>query len=142
MPLMSALPASGNLHKSGCIAADDHSIQYYHSHHPWEFTMSTLLHDRRVIFALCCVFGLIHAACAAEDSDTEELVLVITTPTRTKISISDAPAAVTVVTAKDIKTKNASRLGDALDQVPSLYLRDGALGQSQGTSGTSGMSLR
>jgi len=29
-----------------------------------------------------------------------------------------------------------------LEQVPSLYLRDGALGQSQGTSGTSGISLR
>ena len=68
--------------------------------------------------------------------------LVIITPTRTKISLSDAPAAVTVVTAKEIKEKNVSRLGDVLDQVPSLYLRDGALGQSQGTSGTSGMSLR
>ncbi len=104
--------------------------------------MSTPLHQGRMIFALCCICGFIHAACAAEDSDTEELVLLITTPTRTKISISDAPAAVTVVTAKDIKAKNASRLGDVLDQVPSLYLRDGALGQSQGTSGTSGMSLR
>ena len=95
-----------------------------------------------MILALCCICGFIHAACAAEVSDTEELVLVITTPTRTKISISDAPAAVTVVTSKDIKAKNASRLGDVLDQVPSLYLRGGALGQSQGTIGTSGMSLR
>ncbi|HSM98247.1 MAG TPA: TonB-dependent receptor, partial [Gallionella sp.] len=67
---------------------------------------------------------------------------MVITPTRTKSSLSDAPAAVTVVTAKDIKEKNVSRLGDVLDQVPSLYLRDGALGQSQGTSGTSGMSLR
>jgi iron complex outermembrane receptor protein len=88
------------------------------------------------------MFGLIHATCAAEDNDTEGLVVVITTPTRTNVSISDAPAAVTVVNAKEIKAKNVSRLGDVLDQVPSLYLRDGALGQSQGTSGTSGMSLR
>ena len=99
-------------------------------------------HNIGLTFAFCCIFGLVHAACAAEDSDTEELVLVITTPTRTNVSISDAPAAVTVVTAKDIKAKHVSRLGDVLDQVPSLYLRDGALGQSQGTSGTSGMSLR
>jgi len=99
-------------------------------------------HNIRLTLALCCIFGSVHAACAAEDNDTEELVLVITTPTRTTVSISDAPAAVTVVTAKDIKAKNVSRMGDVLDQVPSLYLRDGALGQSQGTSGTSGMSLR
>ncbi|MGC2049723.1 MAG: TonB-dependent receptor plug domain-containing protein, partial [Gallionella sp.] len=104
--------------------------------------MDASLQNGRVIVALCCIFGLVNAACAAEDSDTEELVLVITTPTRTNISISDAPAAVTVVTDKEIKAKNVSRLGDVLDQVPSLYLRDGALGQSQGTSGTSGMSLR
>lgn len=104
--------------------------------------MNTPLHNGRVIFALCCICGLVHAACAAEDSDIEPMELVIITPTRTKISLSDAPAAVTVVTAKEIKAKNVSRLGDVLDQVPSLYLRDGALGQSQGTSGTSGMSLR
>lgn len=100
-----------------------------------------------MMFALCCICGFVHAACAAEDSDSGitdsgVMELVVLTPTRTKISLSDAPAAVTVVTARDIQTKNASRLGDALDQVPSLYLRGGALGQSQGSSGTSGMSLR
>jgi iron complex outermembrane receptor protein len=104
--------------------------------------MNTPLRNLRVIFVVCCIFGLIHAACAAEDSDIEPMELVVSTPTRTKISLSDAPAAVTMVTAKEIKAKNVSRLGDVLDQVPSLYLRDGALGQSQGTSGTSGMSLR
>lgn len=104
--------------------------------------MNTFLYNGRVIIALCGIFGLAHAAWAAEDSDINPLEIEIITPTRTKISLSDAPAAVTVVTAKDIKTKNVSRLGDVLDQVPSLYLRDGALGQSQGTSGTSGMSLR
>jgi len=100
------------------------------------------MHNLRVIFALCCIFGLVYEACAAEDTDIGPMELVITTPTRTKISLSDAPAVVTVVTAKEIKAKNASRLGDVLEQVPSLYLRDGAFGQSQGTSGTSGMSLR
>jgi iron complex outermembrane recepter protein len=104
--------------------------------------MNTTLHIGRRIFAWCCIFGLIHAACAAEDGDIVPMELEVTTPTRTNISLSDAPAAVTVVTAKEIKAKNVSRLGDVLDQVPSLYLRDGALGQSQGTSGTSGMSLR
>ncbi len=86
--------------------------------------------------------GMLHAAYAADDANDDEMVLVITTPTRTNIAVSDAPAAVTVVTAKDIKAKNVSRLGDVLDQVPSLFMRGGALGQSQGTIGTSGMSLR
>ncbi len=104
--------------------------------------MNRRSHNLRVVFALSCIFGLAQAACADEDNNSGPMEIVVFTPTRTKTSLSDAPAAVTVVTAKDIKAKNVSRLGDVLDQVPSLYLRDGAFGQSQGTSGTSGMSLR
>lgn len=91
---------------------------------------------------LGCIFGLANAAGAAESGEEIELGEVVVTATRTSATLSDAPAAVTVVNAKDIEAKNASRLGDVLDQVPSLYLRGGALGQSQGTIGTSGMSLR
>jgi iron complex outermembrane recepter protein len=104
--------------------------------------MNSLLHKSHVIVVFACICGLVHSASATEDSEIKPLEILVFTPTRTKISLSDAPAAVTVVTDKDIKAKNVSRLGDVLDQVPSLYLRDGALGQSQGTSGTSGMSLR
>ncbi|MFA6121130.1 MAG: TonB-dependent receptor [Sideroxydans sp.] len=82
------------------------------------------------------------AAWAEDDGKQLSLDEVVVTATRTGVTASDAPAAVTVVKASDIQNKNASRLGDALDQVPSLYLRGGALGQSQGTSGTSSMSLR
>jgi len=96
----------------------------------------------RVLLALGCIYGLVTVADAAESGEVVELGEVVVTATRTNASLSDAPAAVTVINAKNIETKNASRLGDVLDQVPSLYLRDGALGQSQGTSGTSGMSLR
>ncbi len=67
---------------------------------------------------------------------------VVVTATRTAGMVSDVPAAVTVITDRQMDGKNTSRLGDALYQVPSLYLQNGALGQSQGTSGTSGMSLR
>jgi len=67
---------------------------------------------------------------------------MVVTATRSAQSLADAPAAVTVVDEKTIESKNVSRLGDALDQVPSLYLQNGAFGPSQGTSGTSGMSLR
>ena len=91
---------------------------------------------------LGCICGLVNPASAAENEEIAMLDEVVVSATKTKTSLSDAPAAVTVVKAKDIQNKNASRLGDVLDQVPSLYMRGGALGQSQGTVGTSGMSLR
>src|SRR3990167_8355694 len=94
------------------------------------------------LLAFGCICSLVNAASAVESSEAVELGEVVVTATRASITLSDAPAAVTVVNAKNIETKNASRLGDVLDQVPSLYLRGGALGQSQGTIGTSGMSLR
>jgi iron complex outermembrane receptor protein len=103
--------------------------------------MKAQLNKGQTLFAIGLVC-LVSAADAAEGGDVVELDEVVVTATRTNATLSDAPAAVTVVNAKDIEAKNASRLGDVLDQVPSLYLRGGALGQSQGTIGTSGMSLR
>lgn len=104
--------------------------------------MKNQFNKRKLLFALACIYGLANAAGAAESGATTELGEVVVTATRTSATLSDAPAAVTVINTKNIETKNASRLGDVLDQVPSLYLRGGALGQSQGTIGTSGMSLR
>ena len=83
-----------------------------------------------------------HAAEPTAGDDAVELDVVVVTATRSAKSLEDVPAAVTVVDEKKIESKNVSRLGDALDQVPSLYLQNGAFGPSQGTSGTSGMSLR
>ncbi|GAB1232292.1 TonB-dependent receptor [Ferrigenium sp. UT4] len=74
--------------------------------------------------------------------DGAALPEVVVTATRSSTAAEFVPAAVTVVNAADIEHKNATRLGDALDQVPGLYLRGGALGLSQGTQGTSSMSLR
>ena len=104
--------------------------------------MKIQLNKGRMLLTLGCIFGLSNAAGAAESVKAVELDEVVVTATRTSRSLSDAPAAVTVVNAKNIETKNAPRLGGVLDQVPSLYWRGGALGQSQGTIGTSGMSLR
>ncbi len=104
--------------------------------------MKTPLNNGRALLALCCIYGLVTAADAAESSNVVELGEVVVTSTRTNASLFDAPAAVTVINANSMETKNASRLGDVLDRVPSLYLRGGALGQSQGTTGTSSMSLR
>jgi outer membrane receptor for ferrienterochelin and colicin len=49
---------------------------------------------------------------------------------------------VSVVTEKDMESKNISRLGDALTKVPSLFLGFNATGQTQGVSGSGGFSLR
>lgn len=104
--------------------------------------MKTQLNKRQLLLAAGCICGLVNAAGAAQSGEAVELDEMVITATRTNASLSAAPAAVTVVNTRDIESKNASRLGDVLDQVPSLYLRGGALGQSQGTIGTSGMSLR
>jgi len=104
--------------------------------------MKIQLNKGLILLALLCIYGHVTAADIAESDEVVELGEVVVTATRMKASLSDVPAAVTVVNSKSIETKNASRLGDVLDQVPSLYLRGGALGQSQGTIGTSGMSLR
>ena len=70
------------------------------------------------------------------------LEAVVVSATRTSLVASEAPAAVSVVSSAKFEERNVSRLGDALTRVPSLYLQGGALGQSQGGSGSSGMSLR
>lgn len=98
----------------------------------------------RKILAWCAALAVLaeapgDAAYAADDIMMDEVVV---TATRMTGLVSDVPTAATVITARQIDSKNISRLGDALYQVPSLYLQNGALGQSQGTSGTSGMSLR
>lgn len=85
------------------------------------------------------------ASAQAVDLSREEMTtldVVVVTATRSPQSLADAPAAVTVVDERQIEAKPVSRLGDALDQVPSLYLQNGAFGMSQGTSGTSNLSLR
>jgi iron complex outermembrane receptor protein len=96
----------------------------------------------RLLVISACVAAPVHAAEPAEGDEATELDVVVVTATRSAKSLADVPAAVTVVDEKKIESKNVSRLGDALDQVPSLYLQNGAFGPSQGTSGTSGMSLR
>src|SRR5512147_793938 len=105
--------------------------------------MKIWMRQGSVLLALVLIGGRAAAADTAPPySDDSLLDEVVVSATRTRTTLADAPAAVTVVSEKNIETRNAARLGDTLEQVPSLYLRDGALGWSQGTSGTSGMSLR
>jgi iron complex outermembrane receptor protein len=95
-----------------------------------------------LLIAAVCMAGPLHAAEIHDSRGAIELDVMVVTATRSAQSLADAPAAVTVVDEKKIESKSVSRLGDALDQVPSLYLQNGAFGPSQGTSGTSNMSLR
>ena len=86
--------------------------------------MKTQLNKGQLLLTLGCLIGLANAADAAESVKEMEVVM---TATRTSASLSAAPAAVTVINARNIETKNASRPGDMLDQAPSLYLRGGTL---------------
>ena len=65
---------------------------------------------------------------------------VVVTATRSAVALSDAPAAVTLATRQDIDDRNVSRISDALQKVPSLYLGRAENGQVQSFEG--GFSLR
>lgn len=81
----------------------------------------------------------------AVETEGEESTLkhVVVSATKMEQDTSEAPANVSVVTAKDIKDSNVVRLGDALTaQVPSLFMRGGAVGTSSRDGGTSIISLR
>lgn len=73
-------------------------------------------------------------------STIQALDTVVVTATRSAVDVSDAPAAVTVVRRKDIDNRNVSRISDALQNVPSLFLGRAENGQTQSFEG--GFSLR
>ena len=83
-----------------------------------------------------------HAAEPPYGTEATALEVMVVTATRSALSLAEVPAAVSVIDDRQIEARPVSRLGDALDQVPSLYLQNGAFGASQGTSGTSNLSLR
>lgn len=84
-------------------------------------------------------FATFPATAFAEDvaEDSDEIVV---TAARYEQDVSKAPAAVTVVTSEEIENRNVSRISDALNQTPSLFLGRGENGQSQSFEG--GFSLR
>jgi iron complex outermembrane receptor protein len=83
---------------------------------------------------------VVPSALAAEKD--VELRNTVVTATKTEMELSDAPAAVTVVTSKDISERNVSRVTDALATVPGLFLGAPMNGQmSQGT-GAGNFTLR
>ncbi|MDP2154492.1 MAG: TonB-dependent receptor, partial [Sulfuricella sp.] len=78
---------------------------------------------------------------AAQAAPTEHVLKsVLVTATRSEIDLDDAPAAVTLVTRQEIEGKNVSRITDALNSVPSLFMGRGESGQKHSFEG--GFSLR
>jgi iron complex outermembrane receptor protein len=67
---------------------------------------------------------------------------IVVSATKRELDVSDAPASVTVVTVSDMDKKNVTRLGDALNEVPSLYMRGGSIGGGTPGAYRSGLSLR
>lgn len=76
----------------------------------------------------------------AEEIESASDETIVVTATRYEQDVSKAPAAVTVVTSEEIENRNVSRISDALNQTPSLFLGRGENGQSQSFEG--GFSLR
>lgn len=67
--------------------------------------------------------GVLPLAAAASENEAVRLEPVVSTATRTAKVVSDAPASVSVVTAKDIEARNVQRVDDALTNVPGVYVQ-------------------
>lgn len=84
--------------------------------------------------------GSVTPALAEEDS---QLSHVVVSASKIEQSTAEAPSNVSVITASKIENSTAIRLGDVLTtQVPGLYMRGGAVGNSSREGGTSIISLR
>ena len=82
------------------------------------------------------------AICLMPTAHAELLDGMSVTATRTATNNAESPAAVTVITTKEIDERNVSRITDALNLVPSLSMSMALNGQmSQGT-GAGGFTLR
>ena len=101
--------------------------------HP-HLSLSIARPPRRTALVLAMASALASVA-HAQSKPTPSLDTVVVTATRSAIDVSDAPAAVSVITRQEIENKNVSRVSDALHKVPSLYLGRGENGQSNSSEG-------
>jgi iron complex outermembrane receptor protein len=72
-----------------------------------------------LVAGVCACLG--DGACGAEAKSDEKLEEVVVTATKTAKIVSEAPATVTVVTAKEIESKQVERLEEALAGTPGYY---------------------
>ncbi|HEU0283221.1 MAG TPA: TonB-dependent receptor plug domain-containing protein, partial [Gallionella sp.] len=84
--------------------------------------MKKQLLGSRKLFVLSCIYvSVMHAAIAGHNSDVETLGDVVVSATKTEQSTSEAPASVSVVSAKNIDNMNIHSPDEALKFSPGAY---------------------
>ncbi|HEY0878274.1 MAG TPA: TonB-dependent receptor, partial [Zeimonas sp.] len=86
--------------------------------------------------------GVRPAAAAAQQEHAAPLESVVVTATRSPAAVLNVPASVTVVERTQLELRKPVRLGDALADVPGLYIRGAAMGATFPGSGQAVLSLR
>ncbi|MCD6681369.1 MAG: TonB-dependent receptor [Burkholderiaceae bacterium] len=100
--------------------------------------LSAVLHGTRGL-------GLVLLALAASTpvrADDRALESVVVTATRSAAEALNVPASATVVGPNELEERNPLRLGDALADVPGLYIRGAAMGVNFPGTGQGVLSLR
>ncbi len=88
----------------------------------------------------CCVITEVSAAAEEKNASTEKHITldemtVTTTATKTEITAAEAPATVRIVNRDKINERRVNRLGDAMREIPGLYLMGSVFGdQASGTN--------
>jgi iron complex outermembrane receptor protein len=96
------------------------------------------LHKKVMIVAISTAAGYSVSSSAEEQESV--LSNMVVTATKTAKIASEAPATVTVVTAKEIENKNAHRIEEALAGAPGVFIRD--LGSEQPSNYMNQITLR
>lgn len=95
------------------------------------------------LLAASVAFAFGGAACAQSARDSSApLEDVVVTATRSPAAVLGVPASVSVVTREDLAQRSLVRMGDALADVPGLYVRGAAFGAGFPGSGQAVLSLR
>lgn len=92
------------------------------------------------LLALALAGAFAGPAAAADPAPVLQSVVV--TATRSPAEILGVPASVTAVRSEELEKRNVSRFGDAIVEVPGLYVRGPALGGQVPGSGQAVLSLR
>jgi len=92
---------------------------------------------------VCAAFFFVPAVHAQDDGAVQvETETVVVTATRAPAAIQGVPASTSVVSRKELEQLKPVRLGDAVADVPGLYVRGAAMGSNFPGTGQAVLSLR
>jgi len=97
------------------------------------------------VLAIAALAGAAVAAHAGEQPEPvnpDQAAVVVVTATRSPAAALSVPASVSVVGEAELRRRNVLRLGDAIADVPGLYVRGAAMGAGFPGSGASVLSMR